>query len=101
LQDGSPLPDHLRPDLSGAIVKLDKEWQGHKVIMAMPVGEKIPQGTLDWLMNYARDQLVPLLYGENLFEDGEYSGWKQLGFGPPEFARAVKETIGQDDIWKL
>lgn len=98
LQDGSPMPDHLRPDKSLAIVQLNRKWKGRDIISATPVGATIPQETLDWLMAYAREQNRPLLFLENLFEDGKFIGYKQTGYGPPDFVQAVKNSIGLGDV---
>ena len=90
LVEGSPLPDWMRPDLSGAIVLLSLPWEGERVISAIPVGPRIPQRTLDWLMAYARKTGRPLIFYERLTdEQGRYCGLKRFGFGNPEFRAKV------------
>jgi hypothetical protein len=96
--DGSPLPDNMRPNECGAIVMLDKKWKGKPIIMATPVGEKIPQSTLDWLMEYARQNATPLLLRENLMAGGKFTGYKRMGYGPPWFIHAVENDILPDDV---
>ncbi len=95
----SPLPDEMRPLDCGAIVVLTQKWQGEEIIMAVPVGDKIPEATLEWLMAYAREKPVPLVFYEYLSEDGEYKGWNRTGYGPPWFAKAVRESIQPADIF--
>lgn len=101
LQDDSPLPDQLRPDLSGVIVKLKWKWRGQNVISAIPTGAKIPKETLDWLMAYAREQRIALIFIENLVKEGRFSGWKKTGYGPPAFVEEVKTSININDIVRL
>ena len=88
----------MRPDKSGAIVMLDKKWGGWRIIYASPTGERIPEKTLDWLMAYAREHKIPLMYRENLMEEGKLPGHKRLGYGPPAFLEAVKNSMSLDDI---
>jgi hypothetical protein len=99
LQEGSPLPEHLQPNRSLAIIMLDRTWRDDKVIVALPVGAKIPQKTLDWLMTYAQQNRRPLVFLENLYRDGNHIGAKQTGFGPPAFVEHVKNSMGTEDIF--
>lgn len=94
---GSPLPDWMRPDLSGAIVLLSRPWEGQLVISAIPAGPEIPQKTLDWLQAYAREHRRPLIFYTRVIENGEYKGLKRVGYGPPEFRQKVAELgIGSE-----
>lgn len=101
LREDSQLPDQLRPDLSGVIVKLKEKWRGLRVINAIPVGDKIPQETLEWLMAFAQENRIPLIFTERLVKNGEYSGLKETGFGPPEFVEHVKSAILPGDYVKF
>lgn len=87
----SPLPEWMRPSECGAIVFLWYDWQDQKVINAVPVGEKIPEPTLDWLKAHAQEQGRPLLFTERVIEDGEFVGVRCLGFGPPGFRQKVEQ----------
>ncbi len=87
----SPLPEWMRPSECGAIVYLWYDWRGQKVINAVPVGEKIPERTLDWLKSYAQEQGRPLLLVERLTEGEEFVGVRCLGFGPPGFRQQVEK----------
>ncbi|MBT8065097.1 MAG: hypothetical protein KJN94_08760 [Gammaproteobacteria bacterium] len=98
LQADSPLPEQLRPDLSGVVVMLDRKWRGRRIIKATPAGWTIPPDTLEKLMALARERSLPLIYLENLQKDGRYIGYRQMGYGPPEFVQAVQRSIGPSDI---
>lgn len=101
LQQGSQLPDDFRPDVCGAIVMLDRKWHGREVIRAFPTGEDIPAPTLEWIKGMAVKTGLPLLYEKHEFNDGVFARTKILGFGPPEFVQAVKDTIRPGDIFTL
>ena len=98
LQDKHRLPEHMKPSECGAIVLLDRNWRGSKVIRAVPAGKKIPNETLEWLMAYARKQSLPLLFSEFIFENGEFKGKRKVGYGPPSFVREVEMGLGPEDI---
>ena len=91
----------MRPNECGAIVLLDRKWNGKKVIVATPTGRTIPKETLDWLMAHARENSIPLLLRENLMRDGRFVGKKKMGYGPPSFVEEVKNGIGPADIMRL
>jgi hypothetical protein len=80
----------MRPSDCGAIVFLWFEWRGEKVINAVPVGKKIPERTLDWLKAYAQKQGRPLIFLERIERDGEFTGERCVGFGPPGFREEVR-----------
>lgn len=101
LREDGGLPDEFRPDLCGAIVSLNRKWNDWVVMHAAPVGAVIPPETLEWIMAYAVKRGIPLIYQENLLEDGEFGAAKLLGFGPPNFVHAVKHAISPEDIITL
>ena len=94
VRTGSELDDALRPDLCGAILLEDRSFQGWKVMIATPTGWKIPDDTLQALMQYARAKQTPLIYIENLHSNGVYSHFKRSGFGPREFVEAITRNTG-------
>ena len=98
LKDPVSLPEHMNPALCGAIVILDRKWQGRNVIRAIPTGEKIPADTLEWLMAFSREQSLPLLFAEYIFKNDRYTGIRKIGYGPPSFIRAVETAVGPEDI---
>ena len=101
LREDGDLPDDFRPDLCGAVVSLNRKWNDWGVIHAAPVGAKIPPDTFEWLKAYAVKRGIPMIYQENILEDGEFGTAKLLGFGPPNFVHAVKHAISPEDIITL
>lgn len=101
IRPDSTLPGWMRPDECGAIVFLWFEWQGQHVINAVPVGDRIPQRTLDWLMAHAREQKRPLIYTEHLRRGKKYVGARYLAFGPPAFVNQVEQMKQQREQAKL
>jgi hypothetical protein len=91
IREGSTLPDWMRPNECGAIVFLWFDWHQQKVINAVPVGDKIPHRTLDWLMAHAREQRRPLMFVEHLRRGKKYVGARWMGFGPPAFVQRVEQ----------
>jgi hypothetical protein len=91
IRPDSTLPDWMRPNECGAIVFLWFDWQHQKVINAVPVGDKIPKKTLDWLMAHAREQKRPLMFVEHIRKNNKYVGARWKGFGPPAFVKQVEQ----------
>ena len=83
----------MSPHRSGAIILFDRPWKQWKVIMAFPTGEKVPADTLEWLMQYAREHSIPLLFYTNLKENGKFKNIKRTGYGPPAFVHEAKTQI--------
>ncbi len=100
LQGETEWPEHMKPNVCGAIVRFH-EWRGRHVMRADPVGRKIPSETLEWLMAFASKESIPLMFVELLIEDGKYSGLKTTGYGPPSFVHAVKTMLKPEDIIKF
>lgn len=88
----------MRPDLCGAIVMSGRKFQGWEVIIATPTGWVIPHDTLERLRQYARQQMTPLIFIENLHQNGVYTHFKRSGFGPLEFVQAITSSSGALDI---
>jgi len=83
----SPLPEWMKPDTGKVIVIFNKKtWRGAPVDLAVPVGQKIPDPSLDWLKNYAETHRRPLLWLERVLKDGEYLDPPLFfGHGPQPF----------------
>lgn len=92
LMQPSPLPDDMKPNQCGAIVKWKQQWKKWWVIYALPVGEAIPQATLERLMVIARKSMMPMIFITNEFKDGKCINHFETGFGPPDFLEAVKNN---------
>lgn len=93
VKSGSLLPDHFRPNECGALVLNSIiKWQGLNVDLAVPVGREIPTETLDWLKQFAADNMRPLIYQ---MQDPEKQGFEKtpltLAYGPPAFQDWVLE----------
>lgn len=101
LQDGSPLPDDMRPDRAGVIVLLGREWQGWPIIDAIPTGPAIPEESVKWLMDHAQEVRIPLILRDYLQKEDRYIGQRTRGFGPPAFRDTVRFSIGPRDIVKM
>jgi hypothetical protein len=67
----------------------------------VPTGPRIPEVTIEWLMAYAREHKIPLMFQENLVLNGEYRGIRNRGYGPPAFKEYVETAIGPEDIMRL
>ena len=92
LKADSQLADDMRPDLCGAIVMTGRRFRNWRIILATPTGWAIPRPTLERLMTYARAQSIPLVFIENLHDNGVYTHYKRSGFGPLEFIRSIQES---------
>lgn len=90
----SALAEDMRPDRCGVIVVNNRSYQQWKIILATPTGWRIPDDALRNVKAYAQQQRTPLIYIENLGNDGVYSHFSRSGFGPRDFIDAV--TRGGD-----
>lgn len=98
LGGGEAIPEDMRPDRCGAIIMFDREWNGWNIVKAVPTGASIPEETMEWLKAYAREKKIPLLFQENLLENGRYTKIRNMGYGPPAFLEQVKLAIGPEDV---
>jgi len=89
---GSPLPDSLKPNEGGLIVIFNKmKWNGMPVDLAVPVGAKIPAGSLEWMQRYAESNNRPLIYTEQIVEQGAFQKQQLvMGYGPPVFQQDLQ-----------
>jgi hypothetical protein len=83
----SPLPDWMKPSNSKAVVVLNKfTWRGVPVDLAVPVGKRIPPRALNWLKEFAEKHARPLVYTEQIKENGQFQRQQTIyGYGPAEF----------------
>lgn len=93
VRPGSFLPDHFRPNESGALVLNNIiKWQGLNVDLAVPVGREIPEESLNWLKQFAADNMRPLIYQ---MQDPKKEAFEKtpltLAYGPPAFQDWVLE----------
>ena len=94
---GSPLPDWMKPNQARVIVIFNKtQWQGLPVDVAVPVGRRIPPRALQWLKTFAERHGRPLLFSEQVKENGRFTR-EQLfhAHGPEGFRLHVAELVRQ------
>ncbi|MCG6863634.1 MAG: hypothetical protein LJE70_20610 [Chromatiaceae bacterium] len=86
IQD-SPLPQWMKPDSGKVIVVFNKmNWNGLPVDLAVPVGKRIPPRSLEYLKKFSGNTKRPLIYTEQIVEDGLFQRQQQMfGYGPPGF----------------
>jgi hypothetical protein len=88
---GSPLPIWMKPNRGKVIVLFNiRTWAGLPVDLAVPVGKCIPQRSLSYLKEFSRRHNRPLIYTEQIVENGDYQRQQQtFAYGPPDFQRDV------------
>ncbi len=87
----SPLPDWMKPNEGRVIVILSKlSWNSVSVDLAVPVGRRIPQHSLQWLQEFSESQRRPLIYTEQIVEANKFQKQQQVfAHGPAEFQQEV------------
>ncbi len=98
----SPLPEWLRPDNGKVIVIFNKtRWNGLPVDLAVPVGKKIPPRSLEWLKKFSAQRMRPLLYTEQLVENGLFQKQQQVfAYGPPAFQQEMQRMQQEgEQLW--
>jgi hypothetical protein len=99
---GSPLPEWLKPDSARVIVIFDKtRWRNLPVDVAVPVGRRIPPRALQWLKDFAARNRRPLLFSEQLVENGVFQREQMFSaHGPEEFRQHVaKLAAAGKPLW--
>lgn len=96
-QPHTPLPDHMRPDMCGAIVMFDHlSWAGEGIIVGVATGPQIPPATFKWLQGLAVLLQKNLLTVEFEQDDEVYTGDYQLRLmGPDAFKRDMVHHFKQ------
>ncbi|HEY9447833.1 MAG TPA: hypothetical protein VIQ62_12240 [Burkholderiales bacterium] len=97
--EGSPLPEWMKPSNSKVIVLFNQhEWRGLPVDVAVPVGRRIPPRALNWLKQFAEQHGRPLLYSEQIVENGKYTNRQSVcAYGPPEFQQEIAEMTSRGE----
>ena len=93
----SPLPDWMKPENARVIVIFNKTtWRNLPVDVAVPVGRRIPPRALNWLKDFAARHGRPLLFSEQVKENGVYQR-EQLfsAHGPPEFQAHIAQLLSE------
>lgn len=103
VQEGSVLPDWMKPNNAKAIVMLNKlQWHGYPVDVAVPIGKRIPPRTLKWLQEYVEKNARLLIYTEQVGEKGNFQKEQtMIAYGPPEFQQDVDQSQKSGiDLWQ-
>ncbi len=89
----------MKPSNSKAIVLFSQhEWRGLPVDVAVPVGRRIPPRTLNYLKEFAEKNGRPLLYSEQIVENGKFTNKQAVfAYGPPEFQQEVAEMTSRGE----
>ena len=101
LTQESEFPENMRPDRSGVIVLLGRNWRDWVVLRAIPAGQSVPADSLEWLRVHAQKLKLPLVFHERIVQEGEFIGTRARAYGPPAFADAVRYGIGPEDVIKM
>jgi hypothetical protein len=100
--ENSPLPEWMKPSNAKVIVIFNKtRWQGLPVDVAVPIGGRIPPRALNWLKEFAARNGRPLLFSEQVKENGVFQR-EQLfsAHGPPEFQQHIAQlTAKGKPLW--
>ncbi len=90
----SPLPEWMKPNNGKVIVIFNKfKWSGIPVNLAVPVGKRIPPRSLEWLKLYSEKNMRPLVYTEQLIENGAFQKQQKLmAYGPPKFQQDIARS---------
>ena len=94
-QDGTPLIDAMRPDLSGVIVVMDRlVWRDQQVIVAIPTGQKIPEESLKYVLGLSTLMGLNVLAVAYDSAKDKFTGTSKLtAYGDTEFAADMKEKF--------
>jgi hypothetical protein len=98
----SPYPEWLRPDKSKVMVMFNRlTWRGLAVDVGVPVGQTIPAEALEWLKRFAEINNRPLLWSEQIVENGAFTGAQRVAaHGPPAFQQEMNERVRQGEkLW--
>ncbi len=87
----SPLPEWMKPNSGKVIVIFEKlRWNNYPVDLAVPVGKRIPPRSLEWLKNFSKKNMRPLIFTEQIIENGEFQKQQQVQvYGPPVFQQDI------------
>lgn len=90
----------MRPDISGVIVVMDRlTWRDEKVLVAIPVGENIPEKTLTYLLSLAELTELNMLTVQFVQAHQKLTGGSRISaYGNPDFVADMKESFTDGDL---
>ena len=100
--ENSPLPEWMKPNNAKVIVIFNRtQWRGLPVDVAVPIGRRIPPRALNWLKEFAASKGRPLLFSEQVKEDGVFQRQQLFSaHGPPEFQQHIAQlTASGKPLW--
>ncbi|HTH94297.1 MAG TPA: hypothetical protein VL550_03620 [Rhodocyclaceae bacterium] len=99
--NGSPLPEWMKPNQAGVLVLLGKhQWRGIPVDVALPVGAKIPEPSLNWMQAFVRDHGRLLIYTEPIQSPNGFMKQQQtFAYGPPAFQAEMLANQRNGNLW--
>lgn len=100
LLEPEDFPESMRPDRCGAIPIKDRDWYDWQVLRAFPCGEEVPAETLNWLVEYAKPQQLPVIFYQHRWEGDRYRGISENALGPPAFAEDVRRRPCEADTFR-
>jgi hypothetical protein len=94
-QEGTPLNEHMRPDLSGVIVIMDRiVWRDEKVIVGIPVGDHIPSKSLSYLQSLSNLTQLNLLTVSFVMNEDKFTSASRLSaYGDSDFIDDMKNRF--------
>ncbi len=92
----------MKPSNAKVIVIFNKTvWNGLPVDVAVPVGRRIPGRALNWLKGFAQRHGRPLLFSEQVKENGIYTREQMfMAHGPAAFQQHTAQLLAQKkSLW--
>jgi hypothetical protein len=104
VREDSLLPDWMTPHIAKVIVlPAWTTWRTFPVDLALPVGNRIPFKSLQWLQENSKKTFRPLITTEQITDrNGHFTGKQNvIGFGPPTFQAEMAGLIGNSENRQL
>lgn len=101
LQEEGDLNDSLRPDKCGAILRYRpwKSWP--QVVVAIPIGRKVPEDTLEKIIEYSLSKHLPIVWSERAEDYVSDDAMDRKALGSEEFMTQVMWQFSDEDVQSL
>ena len=100
LTEVDKFPDHMRPDISGAIPVHNRDWYDWKVLRLYPRVAVVEPEVLAWFVDYAKPRQLPVIFYEHSWEGDDYKGMSEKALGPAKFAADVQNRPSDSDVFR-